>query len=148
MNAVCHRCGGAKAGHLLPCPACRYTPRSGERPIAWLFSAAHLDEDDLALAAQRIIDGERPDPAPELLDTARQHVDARSTKEDTPLSNGTLLAIGAGSLLLTPLTGFAVWWGLRTQQPRAAAAALRITTPIAVALGVGWLGVVALRLLG
>jgi hypothetical protein len=102
----------------------------------------------MALAAQRIIDGERPDPAPGLLNTARQHVDARNTKEDTPLSNRSLLAIGAGSLLLTPLTGFAVWWGLRTQRPRAAAAALRVTTPIAVALGVGWLGVVALRLLG
>ena len=148
MKAVCHQCGGTKAGHRLPCPACRHTPRGDGRPIAWLFSSAYLSPDELNEASARIIDGEVPDPASSLLHRARRQISALKARDDAPLSTATLVAIGAGSLLLTPLAGFAVWWGLRGHRPRAAAGAMRVTAPIAVALAACWLGMVGLRLFG
>ncbi len=148
MRAVCHRCGGVKAGPAQSCPGCRYTPKDSAMSVAWLFSSAHLNPEELREAAERIINGEQPDPSPVQLAVAAKHTQARRHQNDTSLSTGQLIAIGAGALLLTPLSGFAVWWGLKNHRPLAANSALRVTLPIASALGAIWLGVIAMRLLG
>ena len=148
MNAACHRCGGTKSGPLLPCPECRHTPRGGDRSLAWLFSSAHLSPDELVLAAQRIQAGEMPDPSTRLLQLARRQIDSRMSRDDTPLSTGALIALGSASLILTPLAGLAVWWGLRDHRPHAAGQTLRVTIPIAAALGALWVGIILSRLLG
>ena len=44
----------------LPCPDCHHTPRADDRAIAWLFSNAHLSQEELAEAAKRIQAGEQP----------------------------------------------------------------------------------------
>ena len=59
-----------------------------------------------------------------------------------------LLAVGIGSVALTPLVGLSVWWGYRATRPAAARQALRISIPIAAVMAVLWLSVIALRLLG
>jgi hypothetical protein len=89
-----------------------------------------------------------PDPNRHLMNHARAKIGdpKRSDASNTPFSTSTLVAIGAMDLLLTPLAGFAIWWGHRFDRPRAAAQALRITLPIAAALGALWVGLVALRL--
>jgi hypothetical protein len=146
MNAVCHRCGGAKAGPLLPCPTCMVIPRGNARAVAWLFSRAHLDPDELKLAGQRIQDGEVPDPAPALCAFAENKLQPDAS--DQPFNRNELIGIGVANLILTPLAGLAVWWGLQKQRPTAASQALRITVPIGLTLAVLWLSLIATRLLG
>jgi len=146
MNAACHRCGGAKAGPFLPCPECGHTPSAPDRALSWLFSSFHLNIDELRLAAQRVRAGEIPDPGSALLTHASQQINHRGHMDLRPLSPKILIGIGVGSLLLTPLMGFAVWWGLRNDRPVAAGQVIRITTPIAAAMGALWVGIVALRL--
>lgn len=148
MSAICHRCGGKKFEALQPCPQCGYTPIGQGRLIAWLFSSAHLSDEELKLAADRIRSGELPEPSSDLLKHAGQQVLRTSPADLRPLPNQALMGIGLGSLILTPLVGFAVWWGLRYDRPLAAKQALRITAPIAAAIGALWLGVIGLRLLG
>lgn len=148
MKAACHRCGGIKAGPFLPCAECHHTPRENDRALAWLFSSAHLNEEELALAADRIRDGEQPDPSPRLLAHAAANVATGRTGSGAPLSHRQLLFIGIGSLVFTPLVGLSVWWGYRTLRPVASRQALRVTIPIGAAMGALWLGVIALRLLG
>jgi len=114
--------------------------------LAWLFSSFHLDAAELKLAAQRIRAGENPDPGSTLLAQASQEINHRGHMDLRPLSSKALIGVGIGSLLLTPLMGFAVWWGLRSDRPVAAGQAIRITTPIAAALGALWIGIIALRL--
>jgi hypothetical protein len=48
------------------------------------------------------------------------------------------LALGVANLLLTPLAGLAIWWGLRGERPGAARQALQITIPIGVATTLAW----------
>jgi hypothetical protein len=150
MNAVCHRCGGTKSGTFLACESCGFIPREQDRALAWLFSKAHLNEDDLILAAERIRNGEMPEPGKHLLNRARAKTgeQQRIDSTDKPFTTRTLVAIGAMDLLLTPLAGFAIWWGHRHEKPTAAAQALRITLPIAAALGALWFCLVAFRLFG
>ena len=148
MNATCHRCGGAKSGPFLPCPECKHTPSREGRAIAWLFSSAHLNPEELKLAAERVRSGEVPDPNSILIARSRQEISRAGSADRRPLSGTALIGIGVGSLLLTPLAGFAVWWGLRKERPKAAAQALRITAPIAAAIGALWIGIIGLRLLG
>ena len=147
MKAVCHRCGGIKAGPFLPCPDCLHTPRDGDRALAWLFSSAHLSADELELAAKRIQAGEQPEPSKRLLAHAAANMSSGRAGSGTPLSHREVLAIGLGSVVLTPLVGLSVWWGYRTVRPVAARQALKVTIPVGVALGVLWLSVIALRLL-
>jgi hypothetical protein len=52
-----------------------------------------------------------------------------------------LLLILANALL-TPLVGYAVWFGLRQQRPAMARQALWWTFPVSAALGLVWLAVV------
>ena len=148
MKAVCHRCGGTKAGTFLACDTCGFVPREQDRAVAWLFSTSHLDKDELTLAAERIRNGELPDPGKHLLNLARARTGEQLRNEaiDRPFTTQTLIAIGAMDLFLTPLAGFAIWWGHRHERPRAAAQALRITLPIAAALGALWFCLVAFRL--
>ena len=148
MKAVCHRCGGIKAGPFLPCPDCLHTPRDDDRALAWLFSSAHLSADELALAAHRIQAGEQPEPPPRLIEHAKANIASGRAGGGTPLSQRQVLALGVGSLVLTPLVGLSVWWGFRTVRPVAARQALRITVPIGAVMGALWLSVIALRLLG
>ena len=148
MKAACHRCGGIKAGPFLPCAECHHTPREADRALAWLCSSAHLNEEELALAAERIRGGEQPDPSPRLLAHAAANMAVSRGGSGAPLSHRQLFAIGLGSLVLTPLVGLSIWWGYRTVRPVASRQALRVTIPIGAAMGALWLGVIALRLLG
>ena len=148
MKSVCHRCGGIKAGPFLPCPDCLHTPREDDRALAWLFSSAHLSEEEMALAARRIQAGEQPEPPPRLIAHAKTNIASGRAGGGTPLSHRQLLAVGVGSLVLTPLVGLSVWWGYRTVRPVAARQTLRITIPVGVVMAVFWLSVIVVRLLG
>jgi len=150
MKAACHRCGGEKSGPFVPCKACGHVPQGDERSVSWLFSLHHLTDECLSEAAGRIRNGERPDPSRALQEMARSTMGAapRSDGSRTPLDTRVLVAIAGANLLLTPLAGFAVWFGFRRERPVAAAQALRITVPIAFALGALWIGMVGLRLFG
>ena len=118
--------------------------------MAWLFSLHHLEEAELSSAAERIRAGEHPDPSKVLRDMAHQTMGAAPRTEDShaTLSTRTLVAIAGANLLLTPMAGFAVWFGFRRERPIAAAQAMRITVPVAFALGALWIGMVGLRLFG
>jgi len=124
-------------------------PQGEERPTAWLFSLHHISETDLQEAAERIRDGERPDPGQELHAGAKRQMGAAPLTDDAhgPMPTAHLIGIAAANLLLTPLAGFAFWIGHRNERPVAAAQALRITLPIAFALGALWVGMVAMRML-
>ena len=148
MRAACHRCGGIKAGPFLPCPDCHHTPRADDRAIAWLFSSAHLSPEELVEAAKRSQAGEQPPPSRRLIAYAATHAAAGRAGGGAPMTPRQLLAVGIGSVALTPLVGLSVWWGYRATRPAAARQALRISIPIAAVMAVLWLSVIALRLLG
>lgn len=143
MNAVCHRCGGEKSGPFVPCKACGYTPQGESRNVAWLFSVHHLDATELTEAADRIREGEQPDVSRALHEHARQSMGAVPLPDGalTPLPARSIVALSAANVLLTPLAGFAVWFGLRHDRPTAARQALMVTLPISVAITLLWLGV-------
>ena len=134
MSATCHRCGGDKRDALDVCDACGHQPGPTERGIAWLFSDEHLSEVEREEAAQRLRGGERADPSRALLAYARHRAGAPALPEAglTPLRSGQLAVLTAANLLLTPLAGAAVWWGLRQDRPRAARQALWATLPAAL----------------
>ena len=144
--AVCHRCGGAKRGPFVPCKACGFTPVGAERQVAWLFSEHHLGPEELALAARRLRSGERPEPPRALLETARQRMGAAplTTEASQPLTHRQVLALTAANVLLTPLAGLAVWWGLQQERPVASRQALRVTLPVVLVATVAWGALIAL----
>lgn len=108
--------------------------------MAWLFSRAWLDEDELEAAARRVRSGEQPDVPRHLIVHARTSMGAISTDQSQhPLTLWQLLGIATANLLLTPLTGMAVWYGLREDRPMAARQSLRVTLPIALGLAVFWM---------
>ena len=121
-----------------------------DRPLAWLFSKEHLSEGELHEAQGRIRAGEIPDPSEKLLTMAREKIRKRTLEEDTDIAmNTTRLAGIAGlSIVLTPLSGFAFWWGYRHERPTAAAQVLKITWPISIVFLVLWTVVIGARLLG
>lgn len=133
----------------MPCKSCSFVPQGEERPVAWLFSLHNLDETELPEAAERVRGGERPDPGRSLQAAARRQMGAAPLADGSqcPLPTAHLIGIAAANLLLTPLAGFAFWIGLRNERPLAASQALRITLPIAFALGALWTGMVAMRVL-
>lgn len=141
-RAICARCGGVKGGAFAACPDCGFTPGAAERPLAWLLSAAWLDPEELAEAARRISEGQRPDPGRALLDTARAAIGASARSLGPGLEWRQRAALLAANLLLTPLAGYAVWFGLRESRPAAARDALALTLPVTLLLGLLWLAVV------
>ena len=146
MSAVCHRCGGTKALPLVPCPFCNVIPKGDERPVAWLFSSAHLDDEELKLASERIRLGETPDPSQSLRALAARNLQpTRNNQTLTPRQQIGLVALNVG---LTPLSGLAVWWGLSATRPRAAQQAMRITVPVMIVFSAVWIGLIATRLFG
>jgi hypothetical protein len=149
MRAICHRCGGEKSGPFVPCKSCSFVPQQMERATAWLFSLHHLEPAELQRAAGRIRGGDRPDPGKMLQAQAIKAMGAVPPTDSSvqPLPTQHLVGIALANLFLTPLAGFAFWIGLRTERPRAAAQALRITLPIAFALGALWVGMVGMRLM-
>lgn len=148
LTAVCHRCGGAKPDAMAPCPDCGHVPLGDDRLLAWLFSDAHLSEDELAEAAARVSAGEHPDPGRARLNEARRALGAElpAARRGPPLRPGERAALLGANLLLTPLAGFAVWFGLRADRPAAARDALLLTIPVTVFTALVWAGVVAWRL--
>ena len=144
VPAVCHRCGGAKKAPLVPCKECGFTPTGPERALAWLFSEHHLDAGELEEAARRVRTGERPDPSRALQADARAAMGAAplTDRGARPLPPRTLLLVGLGNLLLTPLAGYAIWFGLREPRPVAARQALSVTIPVSTALALAWLAMV------
>lgn len=143
--AICHRCGGSKKGPFVPCKACGYAPAGPERHVAWLFSEHHLEPEELEEAARRIHSGERPDPPRSLLEQARVRMGAAPLTDDArrPLGTAQLIGLAVGNVLLTPLLGMALWWGMREERPIAAAQALRTTLPVILGLAVVWGGLIA-----
>lgn len=143
--SICHRCGGAKRGPFVPCKACGYTPVGAERQVAWLFSEHHLSPDELAEAARRLRAGDRPEPPRSLLETARIRMGAAPLTLDArrPLATRQLLMLSLANVLLTPLAGLAVWWGLEPERPLAARQALRVTLPVMVGAGLLWMVMLA-----
>ena len=130
----------------MPCKACGFIPLGDERPVAWLFGDDYLSEEELAEAAERIRGGELPDPGRALQQMAREAMGAVRIGEDQkPLVGWELLAIAVVNLLLTPLFGLAIWYGLREERPVAARQAARMTAPIAVALGLVWGAVLVMK---
>ena len=149
-EAICHQCGGPKKGPFVPCKGCQYEPRGEERAVAWLFSRAWLNEEELSLAAERIQGGQRPDVSRALQEQARIQMGAmpRSSAASSPLGIWQLLGLSAANLLLTPLAGFAVWYGMRAERPLAARQAARVTVPVAVGLAVLWSTIFLEQLIG
>ena len=145
MRAVCHGCGAAKKAPLIPCKACGFVPSGDERATAWLFSREYLEADELAESARRILTGQVADPSSALQFMAKDAMGALPFEPttDLPLTQGELWALSLANLVLTPLTGLAAWHGLRTDRPRAAAQAMRTTLPIALALGLVWIILIA-----
>lgn len=140
VRAVCHRCGGPKLGPFVPCKACGVVPVRDARAVAWLFSAHHLDGDELDEAARRIRAGDVPDPPRALRDEARRAMGAVGAppEDDRPLALSELVAVGLASFFLTPLLGLAMWLGLRDRRPRAARQSIVLTVPVAVLSGLIW----------
>lgn len=128
----------------MPCKSCSFVPTGEHRQVAWLFSREHLDEAELEEAARRIREGELPEPPRELLEHARESMGAKPLDQEAlrPLSSTQMLGLALADLLLTPLVGFALWFGLREERPVAARQALRITVPVSLALGLVWLSMV------
>lgn len=142
VDAVCHRCGADKRGPLVPCKSCGFTPLGEDRAVAWLFSSHHLDGAELREVARRVSFGDRPEPSRALRDLAREAMGAAPVGADLrqPLTRGQLGWLVAGNLLLSPLVGLAVWFGLGADRPVAARQALRWTLPMMVLFIGGWVG--------
>jgi hypothetical protein len=145
LRASCHGCGAAKKAPLIPCKACGFVPSGDERATAWLFSREYLDANELAESARRIVSGQVADPSAALQFMAKDAMGALPFEPttDLPLTPRELWVLSMANLVLTPLTGLAVWHGFQTDRPRAAAQAMRITLPIALALGLVWIILIA-----
>ena len=143
--AVCQSCGTEKRAPLIPCKSCEFVPTGDERATAWLFSREYLSEEEMAEAARRIVEeGQRPDPSRALKQRAKEAMGALPFEHssDLPLSRAEMWGLGTANLLLTPLTGLAIWHGLRPDRPRAATQALRLTLPMAVVLALVWISII------
>ena len=128
-EALCLLCGSLKAAVDSSCSECGLVPREEELDLAHLFSAANLDREELMEAGARIAAGERPAP--------------KKMKRDRALEPGLefqeLWLLVLANFLLTPILGFATWWGWRTSRPRAARQVLWMSASIALLLGGGWM---------
>jgi hypothetical protein len=127
------------------CPACGHLPVGPERYTAWLLSSNHLEEDELAAAAARIVAGEPLRPTPDQLARARaalnplpqERIDLPRPEQGlSPRAKALFLSV---NLLFTPLFGLAAWWSWRNRRPHMARDALRLTVPVALAFGAAWL---------
>jgi hypothetical protein len=109
-----------------------------------LFSAHHLSPDELAEAARRVRQGEAPDPSRALRQEARVAMGAQPPTDTArePLPLGHLLLLGLANVVLTPLVGYATWFGFRDERPIAARQALAVTVPTTVGLAVVWVAIV------
>lgn len=141
-RAVCARCGGSRSDLFADCPDCGASIGPADRPLAWLLSSAWLDEAELDELARRISSGQRPDPGEALLARARVALGAAPQERGERLSPRQRLGLLAANLLLTPLAGYAVWFGLRRERPAAARDALSVTLPVTMALAGAWLAMV------
>ena len=141
MQAICHRCGTEKMAPLIPCKACRFTPSGDERATAWLFSLEYLSTEELTEASRRIRTGQFANPPNSLKYTAKEAMGALQFEPNTdiPLRNSEIWALFFANIFLTPLTGLAVWHGLRTERPRASMQAAKLTVPTAVASCLMWM---------
>ncbi len=140
--AVCHRCGSPKLGPFVPCKACGFVPVKEARAVAWLFSAHHLNSEELSEAARRIREGDAPDPSRALRSFAQREMGAVANDNvDLPLfSTRSIVGLVAANLLLTPLVGVAYWFGLRERKPLAARQAARWTLFSMGVLAIVWAG--------
>jgi hypothetical protein len=141
VKAVCHRCGGPKLGPFVPCKTCEFVPLGEDRPIAWLFGLDYLTEEEMLEAGRRIRGGEVPDPSQALRELAREGMGAvpLSTAQLKPLTTWQILLLSLGNLVLTPLIGGAMWYGMREDRPVAAAQIARMTVPVAAGLTLMWI---------
>ncbi len=118
--------------------------------MAWLFSSEHLSPEEMQEASERIKNGELPEPTEKLLQMAQEAIRKNVIRQttDRPLHRGEVLGIAATCLFLTPLAGFAYWWGFRAERPRAAKQVLWVTWPLTGAFTLLWSSIIVFRLLG
>jgi len=128
-EGVCLLCGSLKEAVTTTCTVCGHRPQEDEIRLAHLFSAAHLSPEELDEASERIASGQRPAP--------KMHLREANTEQGLVLKEWVWIL--TGNLLLTPLLGFAQWWGWRTFRPRAARQVLILTLVMASILGVAWI---------
>lgn len=138
--AVCHRCGAHKQGPLVPCKGCGFIPTREARAVAWLFSAHHLEPEELAEAARRLRVGSIPDPPRALRVRAQRAMGALDAppEADRPLEPSMVVLLVLGEVIFTPLVGLAVWLGCRESRPRAARVAWYTMWPVTVLLALLW----------
>lgn len=128
-EGVCLLCGSLKEAVTTACTVCGHLPQEDEIRLAHLFSAAHLSPEELDEASERIASGQRPAP--------KMHLREASTEEGLVAKEWAWLV--GGNLLLTPMLGFAHWWGWRSFRPRAAQQALVLSLGMAGILGLMWI---------
>ena len=62
-----------------------------------------------------------------------------SSAQLKPLSNWQLLGLSVGNLVLTPLIGGALWYGMPEDRPVAAGQVARLTVPVIAGLTLMWI---------
>jgi hypothetical protein len=128
--ALCIRCAGDKDLALGRCGACGYLPgvetgTDDDLVVSLCASQRLLTPEALLAARERMLRGEPLAPGPAL--RARAHGILRGAPEEEPaLSRGRLLALGAVSLVVTPLLAWAAWFRWRARGGAAAGQAFRV----------------------
>lgn len=128
--ALCIRCAADKDLALGRCGACGYLPgvESGiedDRVVSLCASQRILSPEALLAARERMLRGEPLAPGAAL--RARAHTMLRGAPDEEPaLSAGRLLALGAVSLVVSPLLAWAAWFRWRARGGPAGAQAFRV----------------------
>lgn len=135
VEALCTRCGAEKDLPLGRCPHCAHLPTGPERELAMLCSQRFFSAAELRDLQARIRRGDPLRPSAALLAQARALLGARPALR--VLSRQELLLLTVGNLLLTPLLGYATWYGWRDHP--AGRQALWVTLPISLLLLLVWL---------
>ena len=145
VRAICARCGGSRTELFGDCPDCGAAIQVADQPLAGLLSSAWLDEAELDELSRRISAGQRPDPGEALLARARAALGAAPRETGAHLSGRERPGLLALNLVLTPVAGYAIWFGLRRERPAAARDALAVTLPVTMALAGAWLAIILHR---
>lgn len=138
MIAICVRCGADKELPLARCPACAAVPTGEERALSVLASGRMLEEGELREVQRRIRAGEPLRPPRARLEAAQRLLAGGARVEPFSFTARQAVGLVAANVLLTPLLGYAVWYGVRHRPGLGARQALWLTVPVSIALAVAW----------